>query len=182
MKRTNKFILSGVAVIAITIAAAGLVSAQGRWAAHCDQMGPFGGAYQGQDASFGHYGKGDHYMQKLHHRGKYSDGDRAAMMEKRLNQAKEKLQITGDQEPAWIAFADQLKTHMTQWGEQRQNRSSEGVTGIEQRVEWMREKSARLNRMADAVVELYGQLTPEQQKVADMMQIRRKGRHGRGGF
>ena len=93
------------------------------------------------------------------------------MMGARLSTLKARLQITEAQEPSWNAFETAVSAKM----EQRMARRDAAVAGppetVEERVARIRERTATGQAVADAMERLYGELTPEQQKIADQYAV-----------
>jgi len=157
MKRSNKIILTAVAIVGISAASISYVSAHGRY----DRCG------YGQDRmSMQQDYKGDRGQRKFDRAMK---GDPAARMEQRLDMMKYKLRITEEQEPAWQAFAQNVKQKMENRLEQREAKRERGTPTVAERVKQMRSGAEQMNEMADAIENLYASLTPEQQKIADQM-------------
>jgi len=157
MKRSSKIILTAVAVVGISAASISYVSAHGRF----DRCGYGNGQMSMQDGGYsksGRHGFGGGMM-----------NDRTARMEQRLDMVKYKLRITEAQEPAWQAFEQTLKQKMTSRMEQRKSARDAGGMTVAERVKQMRSGAGQMNEMADAIEQLYGNLTPEQQKIADQM-------------
>lgn len=157
MKRSSKIILTAVAIVGISAASISYVSAHGRY----DRCG---------------YGQDPMSMQQdfRGERGRHGfergmKGDPAARMEQRLDMMKYKLRITEEQEPAWQAFAQNVKQKMENRMERREAMRENGRLAVPERVKQMRTGAEQMNEMADAIEQLYASLTPEQQKVADQM-------------
>lgn len=158
MKRSNKVILTAVTVVGISLASLSYVSANGRYDRCGYGQGPMsmqdGGKSQGGRHGFG-YGR---------------SGDPVARMEQRLDMIKYKLRITEEQEPAWQAFEQSMKQKMNSRVEARQAVRDAGKRmTVAERVERMRNGAGQMTEMADAIEQLYGSLTSEQQKIADGM-------------
>ena len=183
MKRSSKIILTSIAVIGISAATIGVVSAKGPCGGYRNQMGfeDTGATIvintgtvepgRGQQGSRGQHGGG-------WSKGPGYGADFEAKMDERLDRVKSQLGITSTQEPAWNEFTSHLKQKMETRKQRRKARMSDAIPAVEQRIEFMREKSAQINEMADAMAKLHAQLTPEQQKMADSLPMGRMGRKG----
>ena len=150
MKRSTKILITTAAVIGIGAGSVSLVSAHG---------GCGGGYGMPQQWGQGHG--------PMMHRG-FKRGFGAGMeqfMQERLDQAKYKLRITEEQEPAWQEFTTQIGKSAATMRDRMQQRWSQPT--VSERVQHMRDKAGQVSRMADAVERLYQTLTPEQQKIAD---------------
>nr|WP_145549728.1 Spy/CpxP family protein refolding chaperone [Variovorax boronicumulans] len=103
------------------------------------------------------------------HAGDHVRPDPAKRMERREARLKQELKITAEQEPAW----NQFTATMLPPGPPKERLDREGWRKLTtpQRIERMRtmhaERSAEMERRAEATLRLYGALTPEQQKVFD---------------
>ncbi|AKH19459.1 Spy/CpxP family protein refolding chaperone [Sedimenticola thiotaurini] len=157
MKRSNKIILTAVAIVGISVASISLVSAQGRYD-RCGYGGDSMSMQRGFDGERGH-----------HKFNRGMKGDPAARMEQRLDMMKYKLRITEEQEPVWQAFAQQVKQKMENRLERREAMRDNGRPTVSERVKQMRTGAEQMNEMADVIEKLYASLTPEQQKIADQM-------------
>lgn len=157
MKRSNKIILTAVAIIGISAASMSYVSAQGRY----DRCG-YGADATSMQRGFG----GERGHHKFDRRMKV---DPAARMEQRLDMMKYKLRITEEQEPVWQAFAQNVKQKMENRMERRDAVRENGRPTVPERVKQMRTGAEQMNEMADVIEKLYASLTPEQQKIADQM-------------
>lgn len=110
-------------------------------------------------------------------------------VEGKLAFLKTELKITGDQEQAWQAFADVVReTDEARAEKWRAHRERRGGTQdaerpaldehIDRSVEAMQQRFEMFRNVAEAAKTLYGELTPEQQTVADDMLPHGRG-HGR---
>ncbi|TVT52966.1 MAG: hypothetical protein FHK82_12740 [Sedimenticola thiotaurini] len=153
MKRSSKIIIAAVAVIGISTA----VAANGRF----DRCGYGQGQMSMQQGG---------YSERGHHGfGRGMQGDPTARMEQGLDMMKYKLRITEAQEPAWHAFEQVLKSKAEKRMESRKKGGAGSQMSVSERVEKMRGRAGQMTEMADAIEQLYSQLTPEQQKLADEM-------------
>ena len=159
MKRSSKIIITAVTVIGISMATISLVSAGGRY----DRCG------NGPDG-MGQYERGGGHSQR-HVLGRDKRGEnRTVRMQERMDMVKYKLRITEEQEPAWQAFQETLTERMKSRVEARQAAREAGKQlTVSERVERMRNGATEMEKMADAIDQLYASLTPEQQKIADEM-------------
>lgn len=180
MKRSSKILITVAAVVGISAASLSWVSANGGWGPGCGAynqgyghgqmmrhggfqgMGP--GAMQG-GPGFGR-GMGPGFMQ----------GGPGFGMEQRLETIKSQLQITDQQEPAWQAFEQAMSKNMAAMGEKFQGRGFMGQMPVEDRIKFMREKAGHMSEMAGVIENLYAELTPEQQKLADQLHPMRRMR------
>jgi len=182
MKGSSKIILTGIAVIGISAATIGVVSAKGPCGGYRNQMGFEDRGYYSHEYGYGGPGRGQQGSRGQHgggwSKGPGNGADFEAKMDERLDRVKSQLGITSTQEPAWNEFTSHLKQKMETRKQRRKARMSDAIPAVEQRIEFMREKSAQINEMADAMAKLHAQLTPEQQKMADSLPMGRMGRKG----
>jgi hypothetical protein len=90
--------------------------------------------------------------------------------EARLAFLKNELKITGDQQGAWDAFANQVKSNAAARETLRAQRPALAETPVErmeQRAERMKVRASHAEAMSGAVKDLYAALTPEQKAIAD---------------
>jgi len=101
--------------------------------------------------------------------------DPVAAADKRLTRLKADLKITSAQEPAWNAYAEQVKQHA---GEMQalHNQMRERASGntrqsaqerVERQAQFARQQGEYLKKLAGLTKELYATLTPEQKTLAD---------------
>jgi len=100
--------------------------------------------------------------------------------------AEKKLKITDAQKAAWTKFADQarasgkpLEAACASLKDKPQ--PANAIERLERMDTMMSARQAQMHQMLPAIKEMYGQLTPEQQKVADEMLSRGPGRRGMDG-
>lgn len=153
MKRSSKIIIAAVAVIGISTA----VAANGRFDRYGHGQGPM--AMQ----------QGGYTEQGQHGFGRGMQGDPSARMQQGLDMMKYKLRITEAQESAWQAFEQVLKSKAEKMMAYRQKGGFDSQMSVSERVEKMRTGAGQMTEMAAAIEQLYSQLTPEQQKLADAM-------------
>jgi hypothetical protein len=205
MKRNRKILLA--TLLAGGVAAAAVVSAgPGFGPGGCAQgYGPGNGPMmQGQGYGPGHgpmmQGQGDGPMMRGDGSGPYG-GMRGGMhgrpdqgmhgpeaAAQRLERMHEQLGISAAQEPAWQAFAAKVAAqgermqahHETMRAQWSQGDELTAPERLQRRAEMMGERLGAMSEMADAVTTLYGELTPEQQKVFDQLQP--MGGHHRRAF
>lgn len=111
----------------------------------------------------------------------FDPAKRAEMMNKRLADLKQKLQITGNQEAAWNSFT----AAMQPTAQQRPNMAALAQLPTPERIDQMRalrqQRDAEMDRRADATKAFYAQLTAEQKKTFDAETARmfsgRRGMH-----
>lgn len=102
-------------------------------------------------------------------------------MQKRQADLKAKLKLTAAQEPAWTTFTSSMQPPAH--GPRPDKAAMEKLTTPE-RIDKMRalhaERSAQMEKRAEATKAFYAALTPEQQKVfdANTMQHHGRGEHG----
>lgn len=101
--------------------------------------------------------------------GEHVRPDPAKRMERREARLKQELKITAEQEPAWNQFTASMLPPAQP--KERLDREAWRKLTTPQRIERMRtmhaERSADMERRAEATLRLYGALTPEQQQVFD---------------
>ena len=85
----------------------------------------------------------------------------------RLSMVKERLQITAEQEPSWNEFEAAVSAKMEQRFARRGAGFANRPTTVEERIARIRARTATGQAVADAMERLYGELTPEQRKIAD---------------
>lgn len=104
-------------------------------------------------------------------------------MQKRMDSLKRILQITPAQEGAWNAWAAAMKPSPQAMQQRRANREELARLTTPERLDRMRQmraqRSAEMDKRADATKTFYAQLTPPQQKAFDEVSLRFMG--GRGG-
>jgi len=102
-------------------------------------------------------------------------------MAKRLDNLKQKLQITPAQEGAWSAFTSAMQPSQPM----RPNRDQFAQMTTPERIDRMRElrtqRIAEMDRRGDATKTFYATLTPEQKKTFDAETLRTWGREGSRG-
>jgi LTXXQ motif family protein len=107
--------------------------------------------------------------------GRGHSGDPAATADQRLSRLKADLKITSAQEPAWTAYAEQIKQHA---GEMQAMHGTmhEGTSGntrpsaperAERQAQFAKKQQEHLERLAVLTKDLYAVLTPEQKTLAD---------------
>lgn len=118
------------------------------------------------------------------HAGKRGPMDPARMQARRaerMNELKQKLQISGAQEGPWNSFLAALQPSANM---QRPDRDAMARMTTPDRIDQMRalrtQRNAEMDRRADATKAFYAQLTPTQQKTFDEA-TSRMGRGGHGG-
>ncbi len=118
----------------------------------------------------------------MHHRGD-GGGQSCEKQEARLAGmlafSEKRLNITDAQRAAWNKFADQARASMKPMqdlcaGMKGKPKPANGVERLERLDAIMTARQAQLHQMVPAVKEMYGQLTPEQQKIADEL-LKRRG-------
>jgi hypothetical protein len=104
--------------------------------------------------------------------------DPVAAADKRLARLKADLKITSAQEPAWNAYAGQVRQHAgemqalhNQMRQQRESASGNARPSAPERVErqaqFARQQAEYLERLAGLTKDLYATLAPEQKTLAD---------------
>jgi hypothetical protein len=111
--------------------------------------------------------------------------DPVAAADKRLGRLKADLKITAAQEPAWNAYAAQVKQHAGDM-QALHNQMREGASDntrpsaperVERQAQFAKQQQEYLERLALVTKDLYATLTPEQKTLAD--QRLGGGRHHR---
>ncbi len=157
MKRSNKALITTVAVIGLSVASISMVSAYG---------GPGGydgcsrGGYSDRQQGPGQRGSG-----------KMDRADMEQRIADRLDWVKYKLRITEKQEPAWNEFTGTISKSAATMRERRQQRNTEQT--VIERAKQMRDGAEQMTRVAAAIENMYKALTPEQQKIADQISPRK---------
>jgi hypothetical protein len=175
MKRMNKILLATLAATGVAVAVTATAGPR------------YGGCQQGDGPMM----QGDGYGPGGGKQGRMEQGRHdPARHQQRMEQMRERLGITAEQEPAWQAFTTQMdaqrermQAHHTQMRAQWD--ADEAVSmpeRIQRRSEFMTERLAAMQEMSAALETLYAQLTPEQQELMDQAPIMRGGRHGPRGF
>jgi hypothetical protein len=145
-----------------------------------------GSMMQGQGYGHGPMMRGDGSGPYGGMHGRWEQGPEA--FAQRLERMHDRIGITAAQEPAWQAFAakvaaqgERMQAHheamRAQWAQDDDLTAPER---IQRRAEMMGERLGAMSDMAEAVTTLYGELTPEQQKLFDLMQP--MGGHHRRAF
>ena len=162
MKRTHKILVGLIAATSLSgfaIAQAG-PQAQGNWG--CNGMGPMGaGPMSGQMGQMGP--KGMRANMRI---------DPAQRAERHLGFLKGQLKLTPEQEPLWQAFAEKAQAEAGKGFKAMRDQSADAnLTAPERMAKMQRLMQERVDAMAgvhDSFNRLYGALTPEQKKVADL--------------
>lgn len=98
---------------------------------------------------------------------------RAEMVNKRLADLRQKLQISGSQDAAWNSYAAAMQPP----ARQRPDPKALARLTTPERIDQMRalrqQRDAEMDRRAEATKAFYAQLTPEQQKTFDAETARR---------
>lgn len=111
--------------------------------------------------------------------------DQDARLAGMLAFAEKRLKITDAQKPAWTKFADQARAS-TQPVQaacatlKDKPQPANAIERLERMDSMMTARQQQMHQMLPAIKEMYGQLTPDQQKVADEMLNRGPGRGGHG--
>ena len=117
-------------------------------------------------------------------------GDPVAAADQRLARLKADLKITAAQEPAWNAYAEQIKQHAGEMQAQHgtMHDSNSGNTRpsaperVERQAQFAKQQQEYLERLAVRTKDLYATLTPEQKTLADQrLGGRRRVAMGHGG-
>ncbi|HEY8554652.1 MAG TPA: Spy/CpxP family protein refolding chaperone [Burkholderiales bacterium] len=105
---------------------------------------------------------------------------RADRIEARLERLAERLKIQPEQEAAWAAYAQTVRSV---FGEPRPRppADADAATLLRFRAERAAEHAQKLNRLADATQTLQQALTPEQRETLNEALRHGMGRHGRHG-
>ena len=107
-------------------------------------------------------------------------GTPGAFLENRLGGLKSELKITGAQEGAWNAYADEAKRQAEAMAKLRETMRQSTASTLPERLELRNQMSkareARHEALATKTKDLYAALTPEQKSIAD----RRLGGFGFG--
>ncbi|MES2585013.1 MAG: Spy/CpxP family protein refolding chaperone [Pseudomonadota bacterium] len=125
----------------------------------------------------GHMGMGKH--------GKMDPAKRDAMVAKRQAELKTKLKITAEQEGAWTSFTTAMKPSARK-DHQRADRAELDKLTTPERIDKMRalrtqhmaDRTAAMDKRADATKVFYAALNAEQRKVFDAEHARMGRRHG----
>jgi periplasmic protein CpxP/Spy len=122
-------------------------------------LGAAAGAVQAHDASGGaSYGRGH-------------SGDPVAAADQRLTRLKSDLKITAAQEPAWNAYAGQIRQHAGEMKTSHDIMGGNAPTSAPERIErqaaFAKQQQEHLERLAALTKDLYAVLTPEQKTLAD---------------
>ena len=177
MKRT----LFVTAALALGLAVALPVAAQqfghGPMGSGMMGQGPMGHGMKGWGMHHAHGGWGPGGAARFERMCEDQDARLAGM----LAFAKEKLDITAQQETAWTKFTEAARASQQPMEQACATLKDQAQpTTLPERLERMQTvmtaRATQLEQMVPAVKELYGQLTPEQQKTADS--IMQRGRRG----
>ncbi len=146
MKQTTKYVLGIATATALIIGASSGVFARGGfgpgWGGHHGMMGGPGGMRGGPGMMMG--------------------GDPVAFTDQRITRLKTSLGIAPEQESAWNAYAQALKSKASMMAAHRQARFSGDFTP-EQRLSFHQEGLAQMQKLSEAGSGLYAALTPQQQ-------------------
>jgi len=120
--------------------------------------------------------------------GKQDPAKREAMFAKRIAELKTKLKITSDQESAWTSFTTAMKP-AAGTNHQRADRAEMEKLTTPERIDKMRamhtqhmtERTAAMDKRAEATKTLYAALNAEQKKTFDAMHASMGRQHGEYG-
>ncbi|OIR01912.1 hypothetical protein GALL_159990 [mine drainage metagenome] len=97
--------------------------------------------------------------------------DPVANSEKNLSAFKKELNITGDQEQVWDAYAEKTKSNVKdirdRMIEAMHDQPQTAPERFDRHIQLMRNRLANFEKMDDALKQLYAALTPEQKAIAD---------------
>lgn len=101
--------------------------------------------------------------------------------------AEKRLKITDAQKPAWTKFADQARASETSMQTacaalKDKPQPANAIERLERMDTMMTARQTQTHQMLPAIKEMYGQLTSDQQKIADELLSRGQGRGGHGGY
>lgn len=159
---------------------------------YAQQAGPGGGPGQGGPMMQGQGGPGGGPMMQGMHGGPGGGANFDRMCENHearlagmLAFAEKRLKITDAQKPAWTKFADQARASEAPMQSactslKGKPQPANAIERLERMDTMMTARQTQMHQMLPAIKEMYGQLTPDQQKVADELLTRGQGR-GRGG-
>ena len=110
--------------------------------------------------------------------------DPVAAADKRLTRLKADLKITSAQEPAWNAYAGEVKQHAGEMQalHNQMRQSASGTTRptaperVERQAQFAKQQGDYLEKLAGLTKDLYATLTPEQKTLADQ-RLGGGGRH-----
>ncbi|AXK39055.1 Spy/CpxP family protein refolding chaperone [Crenobacter cavernae] len=116
----------------------------------------------------------------------FSEADRAAFAQKRLDHMAARLEIKASQQAAWKAYSQVVLDQSKRMGPPLADMKGDAATVLRARAERMNQHAKNLNQLADATARLSAALTPEQRQVLD--QTAREhgrfrhhgGKHGEG--
>jgi len=99
--------------------------------------------------------------------------------------AEKRLNITDAQKAAWNRFADQARASQKPMQDacatlKDKPQPATAIERLDRMDTMMTARQAQFHQMLPAIKEMYGQLTPDQQKIADEMLNRGPGRGGHG--
>jgi hypothetical protein len=114
----------------------------------------------------------------------FGPGAGGAFAEQRLAWLKSELKITASQEPAWTAYADQIKQQADAMQASRAAMQGGAQASAPERMELrnqlMKQRQAQLDKATAAFKDLYAALAPDQKAIADRQMAPGYG-PGRGG-
>ncbi len=117
--------------------------------------------------------------------GKWDPAKRDAMVAKRQAELKTKLKITADQEGAWTSFTAAMKPAARMAHQRPDHAELDKLTTPERidkmralRTQHMSERTAAMDKRADATKAFYATLNADQKKVFDAEHARMGHRHG----
>ena len=127
--------------------------------------------------------KHQHHAMRMH--GKKDPAKREAMFAKRSAALKTKLQITSDQEGAWTSFTTAMQPTARMQHQRPDKAEMAKLTTPERidkmralRTQYMAERTAAMDKRAEATKALYAALNADQKKTFDAMHSRMDRRHG----
>jgi len=94
---------------------------------------------------------------------------RVNMFEVTVEELRQDLKLTAEQEPVWQSYVDKLRALAGDVTRERSNRPAAGsvTQQIDRIVDAARNRLTALEEVADSAKALYAKLTPEQQPAAD---------------
>jgi protein CpxP len=174
------FSTHALAAATLLVAAGGSALAQGSAATPlAPAISAPAAAAPAADKHAGHHGR--------HHMGGHDPATMQAYVAQRQAELKVRLNITPDQEGAWMAYTAATQPAARKgWRMTPEQRADVAKLNTPQRIDSLRaariqrmaESSADMDKRDDAAKALYAALTPEQQKVMDARYAERQSRRG----
>jgi hypothetical protein len=132
------------------------------------------------------HGAAHHEQMRDHHRARYNEIDRAAMLEARMAGIKAGLKLTAEQEKLWPAVEAAVRENMKKMTELRDKRPSDDRSGnpvemMRAQADHMSARAEAMRNVANAAQPLYATLNDDQKRRLPMLMRMGEGGYGHHG-